>query len=83
MMCNYINIGIKAECTVLCHLGLRLPDMLLVEQELAVEIAHIYCVQINLKEKKKRQILMYWLPSVQFYPVLVCRRCQKAVLMGY
>lgn len=49
MVGNYLDIRIEAQRTLPGHLRFALAHVLLVEQELPVEIAHIDGVQVDLK----------------------------------
>lgn len=49
MMCNNVHVRVEAQRAVLSHLGLGLANVLLVEQELTVQVAHVNGVQINLE----------------------------------
>lgn len=48
-----LHIRIKLESSFACNICLRLSDVLFVEQELAVQVAYIDGVEINLKQIKK------------------------------
>lgn len=43
-----LNIGIEAKRTLTCNFCLRFANVLLVEEELAIQVADIDCVQIDL-----------------------------------
>lgn len=52
MVCHNVDTGVEAECAVFSHLRLGLSDVLLVEEELTVQVAHINSIEINLKKKE-------------------------------
>lgn len=44
-----LDVRIEAKRTLTSDFRLGLADVLLVEQELPVQVAHVDCVQVNLK----------------------------------
>lgn len=49
-----LDVRVEAEGALAGHIGLRLADVLLVEQKLPVQVAHVDRVQIDLKRSKTK-----------------------------
>lgn len=51
-----LDVRVEAEGALAGHIGLRLADVLLVEQKLPVQVAHVDRVQIDLKKEAKENL---------------------------
>lgn len=46
------SIRIKRQSTFSGNFSFRFPNMFFLEEKLPIEITHINCIQVNLKEEK-------------------------------